>query len=372
MNKTVRQISIVGAVVLLAGFIFLSQKLSQSEPLETRMNNPLKQAPVVGVEKVENTTIPFSIPVEGRLVAYDKIDLFSEVNGALLKSNHPFKEGAHYQKGDLILKIDDQEAQLSLRAQKSALLNALTQFMPDLKIDYPESFPNWKNYLDTYNLETPLPPFPDPVSNQEKLFIASRNVLNQYYSIKSMEARLDKYSIYAPFSGVITEALIHPGAIVRANQKLGVLMNTNVYELEATLPVRELKYIRVGNNVTVSSEDMDKEWTGTVKRINNLIDPATQTATLYIGLSGSDLREGMYLKGQVLSGMLEEAFKLNRDLLVDQKYVFLLKDSVLERTPVVIERMEGNYALVKGLPEGALLLTNRIPNAYNGMRVRKK
>lgn len=349
----------------------LSQVLSKEPPQEKRAVNPLKQAPQVKTMPVKNEDIPFTIPIQGRLIAFDKIDIFSEVNGRLLSSSRTFKEGTRFQKGDVLLKIDDEEARLNLLAQKSALLNAITQFMPDLKIDYPKSFPQWKSYLDQFDVEKPLPPFPDPLSEQEKFFIASRNILNQYYSIKSVEARLEKYVIYAPFTGVITQANINPGALVRAGQQLGVLMSTTSYELEATLPVSELKHIAEGRPVRVYSEDVDKEWSGRVKRINDQIDPATQTATIYIGLSGSGLREGMYLKGDVEAGAIEDAVRLDRELLIDEEAVFLVKDTVLQRVPVELMRIELNKAIVKGLPEGSLLLAQRIPGAYNGMRIRK-
>lgn len=371
MSKTVRQISIVGSVVLLAVFIYISQILSKAEPIAQRIDTSRKIAPVVEVTEISNGDISFSVPVQGRLIAYDKIDIFSEVNGALLNTTRPFKEGSHFQKGEVILEIDSKEAGLNLLAQKSLLLNAITQFIPDLKIDYPESFPNWKAYLDNFDAEKPLLPFPTALSNQEKMFIASHNVNNQYYSIKSAEARLEKYKIYAPFSGVITETAINPGAVVRANQKLGVLMNTSAYELEGTMPVSDLKYIKPGHDVTVFSKEFEKEWKGKVKRINDRIDPSTQTATIYIGLSGSDLREGMYLQGNIHSGKLTNAVKIDRDLLVDQEYVFVLKDTVLERIQVELTKMEGNEAIVRGLTDGTFLLSRRIPNAYNGMRVRR-
>jgi membrane fusion protein (multidrug efflux system) len=370
MNKLTRQISIVAAIVVLGGFIVVSQMLSKEPPQEKRANNPLKQTPQVETLMVQNEDIPFTIPIQGRLVAFDKIDIFSEVNGPLLSSSRAFKEGTRFQKGDVLLKIDREEARLNLLAQKSALLNAVTQFMPDLKIDYPKSFTQWKSYLDQFDVEKTLKPFPDPLSEQEKYFIASRNILNQYYSIKSAEARLEKYTIYAPFTGVITQANINPGAVVRAGQQLGVLMSTTSYELEATMPVSELKYIKTGRPVKVYSEDVEQEWSGKVKRINDQIDPATQTATIYVGLSGKGLREGMYLKGDVQAGAVENAFRLDRNLLIDEKAVFLVKDTMLQRIPVELVRIELNKAIIKGVPEGSLLLAQRIPGAYNGMRIR--
>ena len=56
---------------------------------------------------------------------------------------------------------------------------------------------------------------------------------------------------------MITEATIHPGSLVRVGQKLGELMNTNNYELEATVRLANLNYIKVGSQVTLYSDDTE-------------------------------------------------------------------------------------------------------------------
>jgi len=55
--------------------------------------------------------------------------------------------------------------------------------------------------------------------------------------------------------------------------------------------------------------------------------------------------------------------------LVNQNAVFLLKDSLLQLHPVQIESMGEAKMLVSGLPEGAMLLGELFPGAYNGQKV---
>ncbi len=377
MSKFLRQtISLIVAVLVLFGAVGITMVMSsQGKGPQKKQGGPQAAAgaliPMVEAVTVKKEALPEIVDVQGRLVAFNKIDVFAEVTGALKSSSHPFKEGARFGKGDVLLEIDQEEARLSLLSQKSNLLNAITQFMPDLKIDYPESFPQWKAYLNQFDERKPLTSFPEPLNEQEKLFIASKNVLSQFYTIRSAEARLKKYTVYAPFAGVVTESLINVGAVVRAGQKVGTLMNTSNFELEATMPLKELKLIRPGQRARLYSEDFDTEWNGTVKRINDQIDPNTQSATIYISVNGSGLKAGMYLKGEVQAGTIEDVLEIDRDYLVDQSKVYVINDSVLALTPVEVVKMNPNTVVVRGLEEGTVLLAQRIPGAYEGMKVQQ-
>lgn len=368
-RKTVGQVGIVAGIAILAASIFVYNLLSSmKEPPKRKAAE--KTVREVETLEVRNTDIEANLELQGTLVAYNKINLFAEVNGVLEESSRPFKVGTYFPKGSVLIKVDKEEAEYSLLSQKSNLLNAITQMMPDLKIDYPQSFSQWKTYLDSFDLNGSIKAFPEPVDEQEKFFIASRNLYSQYFTIKSAENRLDKYVLTAPFSGVLTVVNINPGALVRAGQSLGELMNTGAYELEATIPLSDLEYIKVGNQVALYSEDIEGEWFGKVKRISNQIDPSTQSVRVFIEVSGQNLREGMYLTGAARAATIEEAFALPRDLLVDQNLVYQVQDSLLRLREVEVIKITDQSVIVRGLPEGTKLLKEPIPGAFDGMTVK--
>ncbi|MEM1216848.1 MAG: HlyD family efflux transporter periplasmic adaptor subunit, partial [Bacteroidota bacterium] len=214
-----------------------------------------------------------------------------------------------------------------------------------------------------------LADLPVPANDQEKRFIAARNLYTQFYNIKSQEARLEKYTIYAPFSGVLTTTQVRPGSVIRAGQLLGTFMATGNYELVATVPLAELNEINVGNKVKLQSDDISGEWTGTVKRISDQIDAGSQTVQVFIGVNGKNLREGMYLSGTVNSKDIPNAYRIDRQLLINNREVYAVRDSLLELKDVELIRLEDQQAVIRGLPEGTQLLANPIPGAYEGMKV---
>ena len=212
--------------MLLLGSAYYFKKLSdQKKPPKEA---PKKAALIQSVESfsIKKGEVVSSLEIQGRLKAFNKIDLFSEVSGTLESTTKPFKVGSYFEKGSILLRIDDDEARLNLLAQKSSLENLITEMMPDLKIDYPQSFQQWKNYLDQFDVNQSIKEFPPPINDAEKFLISSQNLHNQYYNIRSAETRLNKYAITAPFSGVLTQTSINAGSLIRAGQKLGELMNT--------------------------------------------------------------------------------------------------------------------------------------------------
>ena len=318
-----------------------------------------------------NKEIQTRINIYGRLVPYEKTEIFAEVGGMLINSGKAFKEGMRFNKGQLLFKIEDTEHQLNLRAQRAALFTIITQIMPDIKIDFPESLEMWEAYRKAYDVEKTLAEIPTPKSDREKDYITLKNIYNQYYSIKSAEERLTKYHVYAPFSGELTEALINTGSLIRAGQKIGTLMNTGVYELQASIPLQDLKYIKVGDRVSLKSEDIAGSWSGAISRISSTIDTKTQTVKLFIQVSGSGLRENMFLTGEINANTVANVIEVPRKLLVDNDKIYsVVGDTSLALLEAQIVKIGEQTAMLRGIPDGTKILSETFPGAFDGMKVK--
>ncbi|MFK8162594.1 MAG: efflux RND transporter periplasmic adaptor subunit [Lewinella sp.] len=361
---------LLGVLILVVGWYGWGYLASQkAAPMKKEIPKRIK---TVEVKTVANGKIATTLDVQGRLEAYNKIALFTEVGGAV-KTSKPFKKGTYFKKGEVMLRVDDAEARLNLQAQKATLMNAVAMMMPDLKIDYTESFSAWESYLSSFDIDAPIKAMPTATTQREKLFVAGRNLYTQYYSIKGVEERLSKYVLYAPFSGVLTTAAINEGAVIRPGQQLGELMATGYYEMVATVPLSQLDFLKPGGEVKLYSEDIKGAWTGKVRRISDQIDAGTQTVNVYVGVSGKDLREGMYLRGEADARVLDDVVEIDRNLLIDEGEVYVVKnDTLLALVPVNVQKFDRKTVIISGLPTGSKLLTSDVAGAYNGMRVKLK
>ncbi len=371
MNKIVNILlrSLFGLVIVASGFFGMKYLASQKQELPKKPEVVIRKT--VETRPVTNGAIPTTLEIQGRLQAFNKIAIFCEVGGLLNETSRPFKVGTYFPKGATMLEIDDTETRLSLQAQKATLLNAIAMMMPDIKIDYADNLPRWQAYLDAFSLDQPLRELPEPSTQAEKLFVAGRNLYTQYYNIKSVEERLSRFKVVAPFSGVLTQANIDRGAVVRTGQQVGELMATGDYELVATVPLSQLSYLKIGGRVVLKSEDIGGNWSGIIKRISDQIDPTSQTVQVFVRVNGEELKEGMFLRGEAQATTLTDVVELDRNLLMDQKAVYILEqDSVLRLQAVEVLKFNRETVVVSGLADGTRLVTNTIAGAFDGMLVK--
>ncbi len=309
------------------------------------------------------------IPIDGRISAYEQVNLSANVSGILLPTSKVTKKGMYFQKGELLFDIDQRKAVFNLNAMRSSLMNAITLMMPDLKIDYPNAYLNWKNYLDNFEIEKSVKALPEISSEKEKYFVGVRNIHNIYYNIKSAEAQLADFKIYAPFSGVIAQTNIFPGSMVMPGQPLASMINTAHYELEAPITEENLDDVKIGNVVELIGTSGNKKWTGKVVRIGNTIDPATQSIPVYIKLSGQGLKEGMYLKGKIKGKSLPNVITLPKKSIVNQEFIYTLKDSTLYLQKIEIQNSDDKNVFAKQLSPETWIVKDDPRGLFNGQKV---
>lgn len=372
-NKIWRKLSVVVGIIILIGGGYLASRVGKSsaKPTEeaTAKAAEASNTTYVYAQTVENTNRSSKVQLNGKVIARQKIDVFSEVTGTLEQTGQEFREGVRFRKGQLLLQVDDTDAKLELQAAKSQLHSSLIALLPDLELDYASNFQAWKAYIDQFDVNEPLPDLPEIKEERERLFVAARNIYNQFYTIKRQEYRLTKYRIYAPFDGVLTSALVYKGALVRSGQRLGELTHPSRYELEATVSLYDLPYLKVGNSVALRSEATKETWTGKVARFGKTIDEKTQTQKVFITLNSSALNEGMYLTGSINAQAMGDVMALPRTLLLEDNTVYVLQDNKLQRTAVTVMKIDGNNMYVRGLEEGTQVLAQPVLGAYEGMPV---
>lgn len=290
-------IIIVASVLILFTGFTVSNLLKESKkaPVKKKLN----KTSTVFIETVKNVTVPIQLTATGSLEAKNRVEIYAEVQGIMTSPIGSYKEGSFYKKGSALVSIDSDVYRAGLMSQKSNLQNLVTSALADIRLDYPNAFKKWNNFLAEIDVKKPLPPLPEPESDQEKMFITGRNIYSTYYTVRNMELTLDKYNITAPFDGVLVEALVTPGTLIRPGQKLGTFIQPTVFEIEAPVSSSMIKFLKMGQKVSVTSTyNNDLKWDGLISRINKLVNSETQTTNVFIQVSGQGLEEGMLCENQ--------------------------------------------------------------------------
>lgn len=370
MRKVIQGIvSVALAVLFLVGGVSLARKLAGSKPQLPKVSQG--GAALIFTTTVKNGDVPISVNATGQLKALNRMELFSEVQGVMLPDNGKFKEGNRFQKGETLLSVNSADFKANLVSQRSNLLNLITSALADLRLDYPEAFEKWNGYAQSFDIDKVVAPLPEPTSDKEKLFISGRQILSTYYSIKNAELVLGKYNLSAPFNGILVEANVDPGTVIRPGQKLGSFIDPSVFELEAPISAAMINYLKVGQSVNLKATDNSKRtWTGKLQRINPLLDPSTQTMNAYIRVSGKDLEEGMFLELAVEADEIPNAFELPRDVLFNENEIYTTDGKQLLQTEVEPVFFTENTVIIRGLEDGTQVLTKIPPSAYPGMEIK--
>lgn len=359
--------SIFIAIVLLFGAVFIFKLLTA----EQGKVKPIKEKAVtaVFVDTITNSEIPIVIVSTGTLVAKNKIELYAEVQGVLKMSSKEFKPGTYYAKGETFLSIADDEFAASLQSQRSALYNAITAILPDIRLDYPQEFPKWQTYLANFNIQKSTPKLPETNSEKEKLFISGRGIYTNYYNLKNLEVRLTKYQLKAPFNGILTESVVNPGTLIRVGQKLGEFIDPAVFEMQMAINASYASYLTVGKSVKLYALEGDQQFTGNVVRVNGKVDQTSQTINVFIEVRDKNLKDGMYLEAHLTTKNERDAIEISRKLLVNNQQVFTVKDSILQLTEVNPVYFNKETVVIKGIENGTTILSKSVPGAYDGMKV---
>lgn len=360
-------LSVLGVLLIVLAFFLAGKIIDNKKAFKPRAQKVVK---TIFTEVVENGTVPIVVPANGNLTAKRRVELYAEVQGVFTVGNRLFKTGTRYKKGETIIRINASEYSASVQSAKSNLYNELTSIMPDLRLDYPDTYPKWQKYLSGFDLSKSTPELPEMTDEKEKFFISGRGILSSYYNVKNLEQRLLKYRISAPFDGVLTEALVTEGSLVRSGQKLGEFINTDVYELEVAVSKTFSDLLKLGEKVELISLDDSKKYTGKVSRINGRVDQASQTIKAFIEVVDSNLREGMYLEANLDAMEETDAIEIDRSLLLEGDKIFVVRDTILDIIDVKPVYFSDKKVVLKEVPNGTVIMSKPLLGAYTGMAVK--
>ncbi len=371
MNKRPLLIAII-VVLILVGSYFLMAFLSSLKE-EPKIRQAVEVKKYVETQAVKYQDILSYVIAYGRVQTAQSLDLLSEVPGRMHQGKARLKAGQNFKAGDLLYYIDSTEPSLILKSQKSNFLRDIAAILPDLKIDYAESYELWKNYFSMLEITKDLPPLPPSKSEKEKTFLATKGIYSTFYSIKSAEERLKKHWYYAPFDGSITEVVMETGAYVNAGTRIGRIMKKGYHELKVAVETRDIPWIQLGAEATIYSGETQQTWNGSVARVSDYINENTQSIDVYLTIdpSGGKIYDGQFIEAAIPARTINDGLEIPRNILYNGNEVFVIEDSLLKVKEVTVHRLMEENAVISGLAVGEDLVVEPLINAHNNMKAYK-
>jgi multidrug efflux pump subunit AcrA (membrane-fusion protein) len=366
MNKRKLIISLAGFGILAVSFLLAGQ-LKREAP--DRSIAPGSIATAVASMNIAPGEVLRFVKITGRLFPQSSVSLYAEVGGVAEFGPKPFKPGLRFSKGELLLKINAEEMESSLASARSAYQSQLAGVIPDLKIDFADEADAWTSYLENLRIDQMLPALPQVKDQKLNLFLSGRNIYTGFYNIKEAETRLAKHVLRAPFNGSLTVAQLDASALVRTGQALGEFISTGYYELEAGVSYQDIGALSIGSSFEMRDVNTGHSYTARVVRINDAVDPLTQQVKVYAEVISENARSGIYLEGEVAAQTFAEAVEIPAQALVDERAVFVVRDSTATLVPVEALYKTAEKAIVSGISQKEMLITSKHNEAFAGSKV---
>jgi len=362
---------VVSLIVLLGGSFALSELFISLKP-ETPRRPESDAKRFVKAEAVVYTNIVSPLAREGRVISSNEVMLVAEAAGKIEAGQVSLKKGASFRKGQLIASIYKDEIELALKANKSRFLNSFTNMLPDIKVDFPESYDSFLTFFNSVDLNKDIPELPQVKNEKLKIFLASRNILSDYYGIRQSEKQLSRYTFYAPFDGTFIVVNFEVGAYVNAGGQIAKMIRTDQLEIEVPVENLQSVWIKIGDKVNVYSRDKMSHSPGRVVRKSDFVDATSQSRSIFVQVDNpgrTNLLSGEYMLVEFPGQRIENAMEVPRSAVFNTNEVFTVVDGKLKKRVINILKWNETTLIFDGLEEGSKLVVEPLINVQENSPV---
>jgi RND family efflux transporter MFP subunit len=191
-------------------------------------------------------------------------------------------------------------------------------------------------------------------------------VLSEYFTIKSLEEQLRKYSVSAPFNGVITDVYLNNLSFVNPGTKIIRIVETGNYEIPVAVPTNQLHLINIGTKCRIMSTNGDEKGEGLVVRVSEVINKTTQSVNVYVkpnSKNASKFYEGEYVLVKIDAQTSHTGLRIPLSAIDEnQVFVYSNKDSLLRKRPIEILNENKNGAFISGLKNNEIVIIQEVLN----------
>lgn len=196
--------------------------------------------------------------------------------------------------------------------------------------------------------------------------------------IREIEARLEDRVIRAPFSGVLGQRDLSPGALLRPGDAVTTLDDLSRIRVDVSIPALFLGQLRVGLQVTARSDALgDQRFVGEVVSVGTRVDPQTRSVRVRAILPNPEHRlvPGLLMHVELMQSprsalMVPEESVTQRG----QDHFLMVVDSetgkASQRKVDIGIRMQGKVEIADGIESGIQVITRGVSRVRPGQAVK--
>jgi membrane fusion protein, multidrug efflux system len=305
------------------------------------------EAMIIQPQLLRNT-----ISATGNLLANEEVELRSEISGRV--TGVFFDEGKNVKKGELLLKINDQELKAQLKRKELEEKQASDNELRNRKLH-----------------ET------NAISQEE--YDKTLTSLQMVQAEKeALESQIAETEIRAPFNGVVGLRYISEGGYVTPSVLIATLQNVDPMKVEFSIPEKHAKQLKNGTKIIVRVSNSENDNNGEVYAVESMIDPGTRTIKARARIPNPDrtLIPGAFAKVEITLEEFPDAIVIPSGAVIPEisgEKVFVSRNgkakSVLVTSGI---RTERGTQIIQGLNVNDTLIVSGILQVTEGKAIQIK
>lgn len=366
-------------VILVGGFSAASRLSLRREP-PPRAERAV-YAPLVRIHRVETGPHAIAVRGNGTLEARSRIDLVPQVGGEIVAIHPGLRAGGRFRAGEVLAQIEPRDYELEVARAEAEVSSAETALVTN-RAESEVAIEEW----DRLNPGEPPPPL---VSLEPQIREADARLAAAEATLESARLDLSRTELALPFDGRVVDATVDLGEIVTANQAVGTVYATEVFEVAVPLRVEELVWLDLpgGDSSASTSRAVVRglgaggpfEVEGRLARVFGQLDATSRQARVVVEIATAELEletaanllPGTFVEVAFDGHTLSEVALLPRAAVRTGGVVWAVdeEDQLRFVRPTILHSDDGTV-VVDGLTAGDRVVLGNLEVVTPGMRVR--
>lgn len=380
--------AIAGILLFLAGgitAIFFSPVGSRRETADQMRisSDGSAEIPHVVVQNPVRQTIYDKVLLPGDILPWGQATLFAKVSGYL--EEILYDKGDWVQKGDVIARIAVPELENELKIQEAELAQCKADIeRAQTEVTLREIIYNRLAKVQAESKDLVPEEHVDEAKGQLEVAKAELALVKRrgdvvLTRIEKTKTLLGYTTIKAPFSGVITNRWVDPGALIQVATtsqdkaaSIVHIMDMNTLRVQVHVPEPDTPFIETGKKATLTVNELPgKIFDASVSRYSWALERNTRTMLVEIDVSNAEhiLRPGMFAKAIIHLKAHEDVLTIPAESLItgsDKAYIYVADDNnTVRKVPVktgiddgiIVEILDGLQESDKVIVAGKHLVT---------------
>ncbi len=306
-----------------------------------------------------------TVTATGTLAAREDVPISAEASGRV--SEVPAQVGDEVSEGEVLVRLDDELARLSLKQAEAQLLAA----QADLA-DAERGFERSRSLLESGDISQA-----GFETAQLRYQAAESAALAAEAAHASAERQLRNTAIESPIDGTVAFMHAEVGHLMNIGAPVAHVVNTSTLEIEIGLTEAQAVEVEPGRRALVRFRSMPgREFEGRVEYVGPRADDRTKTfpARVVLRNVGGELRAGMVAEVTIATREYEDAVVIVRDWVVErygEPAVYVAADSVAQLRRVRLGQVLGDRVVIEeGLEPGERLVVLGYDQLSDGARIK--